>query len=402
METSVATEQGPNAYQWRNGIVIGAAALTLVGSIFFAGREIKGDIEGCAPPSAAAVDAVEQLINIPLPKFPGRTAPERGAQVGKYERAKQAELGITFPVYDVRKLHHLGTGVGGNIVGTPPPFTEYKTMLTGILGQLDIPLRIGVPENVVGLDKVDARQPAAEELETSAAKFQVLRLSEMFARAPIQLSTNLGITEVALTAKGKSDIGGYSGLALTHDGVLIVDVVSAEESNYDLAFHEYYHLVDSDACGPQRIHTDRAYAAQNVAGTYAERWPLPPGFIEKQPKSYGALADSRGRLYTKKNEAREREDRGAYCNAEAELDTLHKDVEVNSDYSYYNVAEDKAEIGSQVLQPQEYPHMLDPTMPVRRNKFKLLLARLYEKHRNVATYYLSIANKALSYFYNCK
>src|SRR5688572_12232050 len=123
METSSVAEQtARHIPNWQNRLMAGTTAAALVVVGIFAVREVKEEFVGCAPPSAAAVDAVERLINTPLPEFPGKTAPDRGAQMTKYEKAKQAELGITFPAYDPWKLHGLGSGLGGNTASTPPPF----------------------------------------------------------------------------------------------------------------------------------------------------------------------------------------------------------------------------------------------------------------------------------------
>jgi hypothetical protein len=74
------------------------------------------------------------------------------------------------------------------------------------------------------------------------------------------------------------------------------------------------------------------------------------------------------------------------CQEQATLAALKSEIEAESNYSYSEVAEDKAELGLNIFDPSYY-EALDTRSPVRRAKFLLLLARLDELAPEVVEYY---------------
>jgi hypothetical protein len=295
---------------------------------------------------------------------------------GKFMARRAAELGITLPKHDEQHLDSLGT----DLYEGRGAFSNYYTALEDVLSQMDIPIVIGPVENM----KLKAETPTNEELQTKQAKYQTLELAKMFNSTPVNLTKRLGITKVALTARSE----GFGGMAMTHEGVLIVDITHSGEDRYGVAEHEYAHLTDGAECGADNINHDPAYASLNRHAQYADEWPLPKGFLITMPQPGEALDYRRlNELEAELKAAIKAKDVRSACTLQTTINMIERDVEMESDYSYSRVQEDKAELGKNLFNTSNYPDMLDTKSPVRRAKFLLLLARLYELAPEVVEYY---------------
>jgi hypothetical protein len=344
---------------------------------------VNAVIMACDAPSPEAIQAVTQMFDSPRPDLPRGSTRAQRAAFGAQERQ---ELGIAFPEYDEKEIIARSQN---------DPFEHYFNVTKNILDQLNIPLRIGPPKDMNG---DHAEIPTQAELETAKAKFQVLALARIFAYTPMSLTKSLGIKEVALTAHGKD----YDGLTLIDQGVLIVDVANVGEEEWDVATHELYHLVDAAECGPHHMDNDPAYTAWNRHSKYAgNKWPLPPNLLQGQPPSFEAIEKQDYQLSDKQYAAAKVGDPAAYCQARKAEDTLLAGIEMQSDYSHRDVAEDKAELGKNIFEPISYFEMLDSRAPARRGKFLVLLARMYEHNPNVVRDYSLEATRPLTPTYAC-
>lgn len=68
-------------------------------------------------------------------------------------------------------------------------------------------------------------------------------------------------------------------------------------------------------------------------------------------------------------------------------------VVVSSDYSFTNVAEDKAELGSNILDSFLISGVLDRKMPILRRKALFLLARLYHDNPAFVQFYAAVSDR---------
>lgn len=365
---------------WRQSVAAGCLAAASLLSVCTFAEEAIQQVRGqqCSAPSEAALKKVTTLFDSPSPE-PDAAADaklgHRRAYRDFYAR-RIAELGITFPKYDSHHLDSLEIDLNQN---QSKGFGEYYSALSAILNELGIPLKTG-PVEGMGLK---AQTPTNAELQTSQAKFQTLHLARIFNKVPINLTKRLGITQVALTAHGE----GFGGLALTDEGVLIVDVTNNGEERLGVAEHEYEHLIDAAECGADGMQNDPAYESLNRRAKYAGEYPLPQGFLNTVPRTWEALS---GKIYPLKDamqEAAKKRDAAKGRQSQKALEALENGIEVESDYGYKNVGEDKAELGSHIFDPPSYGDVLDKISPVRRAKFLLLLARLYELAPEVVEYY---------------
>jgi len=369
------TEVPPLRQSFAAGSLIMVCALGGYSAVGSATSELSRQ-QQCAAPSADALEKVTTMFDSPRPEPDASAVATLGTRRAyqEFSTRRKAELGITFPQYDTMHLDELEI----NLNQGKGDFNDYYSVLEGILGQMDIPLKIGP---VKGMDR-EAQTPTNEELQTYQAMFQTLRLARMFGQTPMNLTKRLGITQVALTAHGE----GFGGLTLIDNGVLIIDVTNNGKDRFGVTEHEYEHLVDVAECGPNGIRNDPAYTSLNRLAGYAGAYPLPENFLSTVPPSMEALSERIYKLQDSINAAVKAGDTQKACQEQATLAALKSEIEAESNYSYSEVAEDKAELGLNIFDPSYY-EALDTRSPVRRAKFLLLLARLDELAPEVVEYY---------------
>lgn len=361
--------------------VAGYSASLILGSPSHEPAPAATSIEAsCPAPSSESIETVTEMFdNPPIRSLNPNPRGATSQSIQEYIIAQRQEVGIRMPNYDHVQSGRLGSAL--NTPGQTPPFQDYLQFAEGVLDQLDIPITIGVP------DGVDAKVPTQAELESRNAKYQVLQIADMFGIIPMNLTEQLGINGVVLTAHGN----GYAGQ--TFDGILIIDIVNAGET-YSTDTHELFHIIDAAMCGQEDAQNDPGYARLNTYATYAYEWPLPEGFMDSQPIPLDAVKDDTYyELDTQRWEADDLGDAAAYCVIQATMDNLVKDVEMTDQYSHRSVTEDKANVGRHIVELTNYSEMLDPAKPVIRQKFLFLLARMYEMNPEVVEYYAANAGR---------
>lgn len=145
--------------------------------------------------------------------------------------------------------------------------------------------------------------------------------------------------------------------------------------------HELYHLVDDSTCGPSAL-SDTAYSRLNRGRQ------LYTGILQDLPvptlrKHYPAIETA---VKEKLLKAKQENDRAGYCAALAAHNRYAAKIVAFSPYMPY-VVEDKAEVGSQISDPEAYKTMADPNFVTLNRKFSLLLSRVYDKNPGVARYF---------------
>jgi hypothetical protein len=333
----------------------------------------------CEAPSASALGTVATLFDRPI-KPPGVTVETREEFNERIEK-KEQELGIAFPAYDAEKLADLEAKV---TLPDKASFSDYLEMARGITDQLG--MTITTYANSELKDKLDAKEPTAQELEGENAKRQLVYLMQNLTTIPTTLSKNMGLKYFILTAHGKlpGEKNEYGGAAKFDEQAILIDIDDPQDSTIP---HEIDHFVDAATCGAGRVYKDPGYEKLNDKKGHADEDPVSSEFLSARPKTFEHIQSKYNLLHEMQRVAIRKNDEVAYCKNEKELRELGKDVEEMDDYSYKTVAESKANIGKQLFDPKKYDVALDPDMPRKRNKFLFLIARLYEKYPTVVEYY---------------
>lgn len=350
------------------------------------GRSLM-EIGGCPSAQPESVAAAIRLLDHPpeIPQFSGPDKFARGRQFSAWLRDQEQKLGASTPERDRELFTDLEIALHQQ--NETRPFSEYESVLRGVLGQIGITLEIG-PEDDTNYS-VDT--PSPNELETYAAKFQALWVARMFSSIPIELSRTLGIKKVVFGADSSlksSPIDRFSGLAVASDGTLIIDITSIEDQDWGTAQHEIYHFVDASWCKVPDTRRDPAYAKLNHSAEYNDdEWPLSAAFASTQPPRFTNQHDQYLSMYAVARAAQKDNNVERYSEVKRQADAIMRGIEMYSDYSHFNPAEDKAELGSNIFDEWHYDDLLNPESPVLKAKFIELFARLYQVNPDVARFY---------------
>lgn len=365
------------------------AAIVIAATIDGTAFGLSSDsIDQCAAPSISAITDVTNLLDhppqLPIPQIPNYV-PNRYeyGSVRLYDEfdAEEKRLGITYAIPD-QQIYDDVTNVKPN---TSAPFATYEKAAQSVLTQYGIRLRLSPPMR----GTVSAHTPTPSQLETDTAKNEVVEIMLFFSQAPKQLiKAAPNLKEIDLTADGKdADIGAFDGEALPDTGTMLVDIINNNPSSiYTTVPHEFMHFLDWGLCGSfATASNDTAYASLNRHAGYTNTWPLPKGYIAKEPPSFEAV-NPNGQYFRLLQDAAVAQDNGdsqKVAGLDRQIGALIARVEMESNYSYYNEMEDKAEMGKEMFLPGNYQYMIDRRAPVRRSKFILLMARLYDRAPNV-------------------
>jgi hypothetical protein len=144
--------------------------------------------------------------------------------------------------------------------------------------------------------------------------------------------------------------------------------------------HEFWHHVDTGLCGSaSKAANDHEYADLNRHATYTENGELTEEFLLQQPETFQDAEANYSTYRSNASEALAEGDTAKYEQYSELAAQEIADVEMQTSYSYKNVREDKAELGPIVFEPYYYDEILDDRSPVRREKFLLLMTRLFEE-----------------------
>ncbi len=338
----------------------------------------------CPAPSQESIVTVTRMLDEPRPFTEMSPTGSWMTQVGYSEHIDQKadELGIEFVKPDYRKIKTLYKAL--NSYGADKPFKAYQEVAEDVLNQHGINLQIGLPAQY----EDGAKTLSESERESPAIKQEVLELTYSFASTPRNLTKHLGLKTIALiahstdyaTAHKKTqtmavDIFNIAGMG-KHKKVEMTKVID----------HEIGHFIQYKACGIADRLNDTAYIGLNNKAGYKFS-TLPQDSLKSQPTPLDKAKRRHVSLINIKSEALYNKQKSAYCRAEIDIENAFADIEMVSDFSYKNVAEDVAEIQGRLLKPESYAELLDKRTPVIRAKAIMQTARLHELAPEVARYY---------------
>jgi len=229
-------------------------------------------------------------------------------------------------------------------------------------------------------DEYEGTTPTSTELQTIEAQSAVKELIEGLMRFPAEYIHLAGLKKVVLTSGIKPDA--YAVTDHQHDTV-VVNLSNGSgywEGGQDIR-HELFHLVDAKLCGPEGMKNDPEYEALNdgkdIYGSDKTKViPFEEYFINRQEREQ------------RMKEALRNYDKGTYCELEQQGIKEAKQVAAESWYSLTDAVEDKAEMGTNFYAgPYSYEIIEATKSPVYKNKFHLLMARIYHVAPNIVRYF---------------
>lgn len=198
------------------------------------------------------------------------------------------------------------------------------------------------------------------DLEKISAKQTLIGVMEGLSTMPVEFVKKMGVKHIYLAAYLKD----MAGLAVNDGGAGNVYLDSSVPINSQIVVHEMTHILDGNLCGNGRASSnDPNYTNHNSDDIYLNN---SPDLLSKPPSSMAQYqSTARGAKTIEKIKTN--------CN---EFLTILSSVEVETDYGYTNVLEDKAELGSAILTDNTSGGTFDPRSPRLRAKAIELLARI--------------------------
>lgn len=256
-----------------------------------------------------------------------------------------------------------------------PTFSRYLNAAKELLDYYEVKIALKRPG-----DEYDGRAPTAKQLQTVEAQSAVMELMEGIMHLPAEYIHLTGLKKVVLTSGIKADA--YATTDRWHDTV-VVNLSNGPgywEGGQDIR-HELFHLVDAKICGPEGMNNDPAYETLN--GTRDIYRADKDGAI-----TYTDYFINRQERKRRMDEALKNVDVETYCRLEKQDKQEATQVVTESRYALNNVVEDKAEMGTSFYAgPYSYEIIETTKSPFYKNKFHLLMARIYHVAPNIIRYF---------------
>lgn len=256
-------------------------------------------------------------------------------------------------------------------------FAEYLQAGNQFASQYGMTIEVASPDEPA-LVEDGARVPTAEELETPNAKSAIVNTVLTLSTMPVEFVRQIGWERTVLEAKHPDAAAYVHG---KYPGTVFSNVSAMDDSGIQrVYYHEAYHLLDKAECGEgKQIRQDPGFDLLNKSDVRPQQ-PLRMNSKESIERRHGD--DAYAEVF----------DNGAEQSYPKCAVNLIKFAELANaaritDYSYKTLAEDKAEIGQNMLDPYAYDAILDPRTPIIREKTIYLLGRMVAFNPAVAQYY---------------
>ncbi len=233
------------------------------------------------------------------------------------------------------------------------PYSYYQDKATEILAAYGIDLV--VLEAGQTMDGVSMFGYSPDDMQTQAAKSNLVKRVRELYEAPVELIQYLGARKVIVGNVAKANTAGYANTVPFPDAVFI----DALGGNPRTLMHEIGHIWDAQYCGESGMYDDPQFAVLMPKS-------ITPGDRSLESKKLGSEENekSTGRIVATTNYA------------------LDKAKEKN-------IVENKAEIIAQIAILESY-ETLPRTEPFVSAQHRLLVARLYQDTPNVMAYMIEL------------
>lgn len=308
------------------------------------------------------------------------------------QKVTAEKLGLT--VYDYRTEFN---DLAQNIYGKTPeaiPTSEYLDLATGFLKRYGVDLVVDptkkqratmiFPDNVRPFTKQEIL--SAEGNDSLAIKRELYGFISSIGEMPVELVKDAGLKRLVLVhikKIGNVDAAGYADIDEETPDTIYAD--PSKPLNV-LIPHEMTHLWDAEECGPIGMSNDTQFNALNPTPTlYTDH----TGFTDLM-SSYTQTSSLLGDI----QEPHTNSEKAAI---QSQIDSIDKTVVVVEDYSFTDIAEDKATIGQDLFDPFGVRILIDSNnTPVLQAKAELLAARVYEEDPAVLKYLATVGPPSLN------
>lgn len=349
--------------------------------------EIRTD---CIEPSSDDVLAVQALLSKPQDPLaePMGGSPKTDADYKSFPAQQQAfkervarEHGLTIfddTPWQRRLTDQSARAEGGLDTG---PFSDYLGATQDFMNQFGVEVAVGTPDLTYSYG---ARAPRAEELESPAAKWTMQGILSAFSNLPKEYVELTGLKRIIImTGSAGAEVAGYAVTSGAHD-TFFIDIEKGKNIMLDQhgILHETYHLLDAAQCGPQAMLVDEGFTQQNSPNPIyrTER----DGVVEEPSvpsmQSYDNAVMNRRAMFDSSTP------KSVLCQTQMQEDQEAALVETYSSY-HPNPAEDKAEIGAQLVTPNDYVTITDTRFAKFWPKVQYLMARLYHQNPAIVEYF---------------
>lgn len=311
--------------------------------------------------------------------------------------------GLTFhrdPEAVARLEHEVEQAYAGRPRMTIDEFAAAANRFSRELGvTVAIPQGTDAPEAIMWHDSgepVDLSQLSADQI--AEVKHSLVSIVKALAAYPVELLRLAAVTDVVLIDLRVEDV---SGASVMGEGLIMMDALGGM-STWVLA-HELTHLLDAELCGfSENDNGDPGFESLNPGDIYRHgrsRAQVKIGatryFSEealhsdnKRARAFGAEIDRDGRAWRSMvSSPHERED------AKSRLQDAREQIVVLENYSFTHLEEDKATLGSWLLDGDESMSSrqvdIGPVDPIAE-KIVYFTARIMQKAPDIAEYLIDV------------
>ncbi len=333
--------------------------------------EIQSTVHECPTTTAEERAEVERLFEAPPTDSLGQGSDSN--QVFQQRRSDIGrKYGVTIPDSTLQdELEKLDT--------KSKPFSYFFKATHDFLAEYGVDLSVARPGEL-GLQ--DNQIPTEADLETPAARYETRQISQGFSELPIEYFAAAGLKQIVL-AKNSDDYA-HAHLGNLH-GIVVLNI-SLQHPDTGIGPHEVTHEMDEVNCGsPEAMMNDPEYAALNG------------GMDIYDPANYSKVITYEGKIWEDVNKLIDEQHSTDRAQACADQRTLNQDMQkVVAQSETPDIVEEKAEMGKNIAFPQSYGYTLDKNMPVYRQKFLLLMTRLYKRAPNVVRFLAAASSRTYS------
>lgn len=255
-------------------------------------------------------------------------------------------------------------------------FQTYLTNLQKFLQQGGIQITPGTDNK----QSSNNEQPLDKQTrEQALVKRSLVTLIPTIGELPVELIHTLGIKKIVLVKTGEEEAGHAD---LFEKGTVYIDPTRGSGRIYT---HEAYHAHELSRTSygeatqdtnfrdfnPVQIYTKEDAVSENRDGKYIS------------DEEYSQFEDQ---VTAELNTAKINGETKTVQRIENDLTQKATNVVTATNFGFNNIAEDKAEIGSLLLDSSMIGRLLDRKKPILRKKTLFLLARLYHKNPNIVTF----------------
>lgn len=345
--------------------------------------------ENCIEPTAEDMAVVDELLSKPKSPELLLDADDGSMKVSNeawerrdsyldafaHERGLQVHEGWSVYQYLAEDFGSIETGK------VPSPTDFYLETTNSFMQQLGVTVTMGSGNDY----SFGGRGLTAEELENQNTKLTLMNIVNAYAGVTQEYIDAMGLKNIVLvTGMSTEGVAGYAIPNGPHDTFYINVDTSESALPFDVSGinHEGYHLLDGGQCGPSNMAVDPSFTSLNQGiNIYSDITTQPYQESYSLEEYYKDVSAIQQHMY----DAKLAGDVEGYCILAAADDELASQVVTYSD-DHTNPAEEKAGLGSQLMNDYVINEVTNPRFPKLAAKAKFLLARLYHMEPAVVEY----------------